>query len=402
MPKFNIAQLLMGMALIAIGLVLMRSERLGDRHVLIESLSFSPDGSSLLVSKLTCRDARVPLKRYKTDVKRTLSILGKDGAISAHAILRKMQIAEGKYQTRAWQKGRQSVVNLPNGHVAVGSFNSTSLAIADSEKSNEVYLSELTHSTNSLAVSKSGRLVACGGGDCFTVVDTQKRITLLSGRMPNILFVWSPAIAFSEDESALFVADNYGVDRWDIANGERSRIPLQSIAQRGQQGNGEDSINAIATGPSNTLVVCASNWVRLYDLDGNIVSPLLPNGCSLCSSTSGGKELIFANYDFVYCVSLNDPTAHNKIPIDSISALAISPDGTKVAVGDYNGLVSLYDFETGVQKWKVQPPGSHGLTWPIPFACLLLWCMIAFWMFRRSNLKRGNCVTESCENNNHG
>lgn len=79
MPRFTLTQLLMGIALVAILLLLTQSEGCGERYTIIECISFSSDGSRIAVSKLQARDARIPMKAYKADVSRTISLLSSNG-----------------------------------------------------------------------------------------------------------------------------------------------------------------------------------------------------------------------------------------------------------------------------------------------------------------------------------
>src|SRR4029077_20531862 len=73
--RFSLRQLLMGVAFAAILLAFTQTEGCGQRYTLIECVSVSPDGSRLIVSRLGARDAETPLKLYKANVSRTVSVL---------------------------------------------------------------------------------------------------------------------------------------------------------------------------------------------------------------------------------------------------------------------------------------------------------------------------------------
>ena len=381
MPKFSMTQLLMAMALIAILLVLLRSDRISGRYATIESLCFSSDGSRLIVSKLTARDAEVPLKMSKTDIKKTLSSIDVASKVPTCTVLHGLNLDTSGFATQMWPKGRRSVASFSGNGVAIGSFNSnTLLTVSDNSKPTTAVLS---HPANYVVAAKSSDLIAVSGGGKFTVLDAKSKNEKLGGTRPNKVFLWSTPMAFSEDGGALYVSNDTGIDRWDLESGQKAVVMGSPYLVEDM-----NTFTGIATGPENSLVVCGNKWVRHYDEKGDLLSDLLPRGCSLCDSSVGGKHLVVANYDHVACFRMNDRSLRHEIVMDQISALAISPDGKHVAVGGEGGFVSLYDFETGKQIWKVQPQGRLRLVWPIPFGFLLLWFIAAVMLFRRWNRSR--------------
>ena len=68
MQRHRLLHCLMGIVFAVIVVLFFFSEGNGRRDTKIECLSFSPDGSQILVSNLAARDAQVPGKAYKRDI----------------------------------------------------------------------------------------------------------------------------------------------------------------------------------------------------------------------------------------------------------------------------------------------------------------------------------------------
>jgi WD40 repeat protein len=139
-------------------------------------------------------------------------------------------------------------------------------------------------------------------------------------------------------------------------------------------------------GPSDSIVVCDSKWVRQYDLDGNQIASLQENGgCSLCGASRGGKRLAtIGNHILKLYEMIPEPKLVQEFEVDGSTAVAISQDGSHVAVGDSDGHVSLYEFNSGKLVWKATPPSRKRMTWPIPTCCLVAWSFLAAVMYVRS------------------
>jgi WD40 repeat protein len=377
--RISITQLIMGTSLVALLLVLWNSEGLGRRRVMIESISFSRDGSQLAVAKLLATDAEMPSKRSLTDVSRSISRINVDGGSPRRILQKDVRIGTHVYFSKFWSRGRQSIVMSPgNDRIVATSFDGGDFIIADVENPKKSRIG-LTHFGSCLAVSGSGNRIVCSGDSQLTVWDLEVSKAVLQAPTQNLVFLFGAVVFFDEDESHVVVVCDDTIQIWEIESGE-SAVVLRSLP------SDEFWLNTAVPGPDDSIVVCGSKWVRQYDLDGNQISSLQENGgCSLSASSAGGKRLAtIGNHVLKLYEMVPEPKLIQEFEVDGSTAVAISQDGSQVAVGDSNGDVSLYEFTSGQQVWQVTPSGRKRMTWPIPIGCLFVWSFLAAVMHVRS------------------
>ena len=83
------------------------------RYTLIETISFSSDSSRIVATRLTARDARTPLKFYKSNVARTLSWMDSATGEKLGVIHQDFKPGNSGTAFRHWRVGRTSVVCNP-------------------------------------------------------------------------------------------------------------------------------------------------------------------------------------------------------------------------------------------------------------------------------------------------
>ena len=386
-PRFSITQLLMATALVGIVLTFLQTEGQIHYGTYIESIGFLSNGEQLAVAKL---NARHPIPTtglsYRGKFALTVSILQANNGIATPIC------SESKFS------GYGTARLLSN-------FGKSSIATVSS--SNELYILKFGASDevsiHSIDTDLPARKIAMPDYFMsFTLSPDRSRIGISHFNELAVLDIatakyimhkpdwrYSPTLgavpmSFSDD-GALLAAGGYdAMEVLDLANGTRGfvveseglpfSLPVQFVPHR------------------SMLAVGVKNGVELYDLQGQLVHHLTFSGpCRAIAASSNGKfvaaayESGVALFDIdvmeqVWSSNWNDP-----------SCLAFSPDGTQLAVGDFNGLVSLVDVATGDQLWQVSPPSAENWTWTIPYALLGAWsiaCIYLAWRKTRANVVR--------------
>jgi WD40 repeat protein len=177
-------------------------------------------------------------------------------------------------------------------------------------------------------------------------------------------------LAFSDDETRIIAGDESGIDIWNADTG----VHIATIIE------GEELwINAIAVAPNDTLLVCADDWVRRYDFSGNVVSTFPGSkGFHVACVSSDGRHAALIGNGNVTVFDLASGERTNSMLVGSASALAFSPDGRSLAVGDRDGNVSLFDVRTAEREWTTTPPGRYRWAWTLPAPFLVIWCLIVW------------------------
>jgi len=390
MPRFTLTQLLMGTALVAILLVFAQAEGCGRPLTLVECVSFSSDGSRIAVSKLNARDARTPLKVYKANVSRTISWMDSTTGASIGVIHQDFKPGNCGPAFRLWWVGRTSALCNPmTDRVSANGFGGGDIThYAGDESESTPYVTSLQHRALNMAFSDSGRLLAASGMYELTVLDTTNNAPVMRVQANELPFLGAALLAFSCDETRIAVASDAGVHIWDIATGTQVSTVLQGWQTR---------IYAVAMVPDDTLVICSDEWVRRYDFSGNVVSTLADSkDCYGCCVSSDGRNAAVIGDGNVLIYDLASNTKTNTIPFGSAIALAFSPDGHSLAIGDYYGKVSLFGVETGRSRWASSPPGRHRWPWTLPACFLAMWGFAAWRLSKRAETdgkrSRSACV----------
>jgi len=367
MPRFSITQLLMGTALIAILLVLTQAEGCGTRFSMIETLSFSSDGSRILVTKLTARDAQTPMKLYKSNVARTISWLDSSSGLDRGVIHQDFKPGNSGPAFRHWWVGRTSVICDPsNDRIAFSAFGGGDVTYGVDQASPVTI--PLTQPAANLAISKSGRFLAASGMFQLTVTDTSTSKTLLQAQAGALPFLGALLMSFNGDESRLITVGD-SVHIWDITTASQPTT-LQTDT--------ESLVRAIALLPDDSLVLCSNSWIKRYDLSGKLLTTIDDHGGYVCVASQTRGTVVISNGDTVTVCDATNGTIKQTLPLSGAISLALSPNDELLAIGDYNGRVALYNLPNGDRQWLANAPGRHRWPWPIPAAALCAWCWIAW------------------------
>lgn len=342
---------------------------------MIEGLSFAPGDSRILVTRLTGRDARTPFKLYKADVARTISWLDASTGDKRGILLQDFKPGNCGPAFQFWRVGRTSALCSPSSNqVSMSAFGGGDVAcILGIGESKGV---PLQHPALNIAYSKSGRFLAASGRDGVTVIDTHDNSTAMLFQASDLSFLGASLMSFTNDDTRIVVAGNYGVHLWEIATTtQRSTVFAAS----------EPTTNAVAVLSDDNVIVSSDEWVRRYDLNGQLVATLAENGGYLCSASRDGTRLAVATDGQLTIYDLRSNKTLRSLPSHGTTALALTSDGDALAVGDYHGCVALIDTATGARRWYAEPPGRYRWPWTIPAAFLVAWAYAVRRLSRRTS-----------------
>jgi len=195
-----------------------------------------------------------------------------------------------------------------------------------------------------VAWSPDGKLIASGSYDKMAKlwdVSSGEEIFNLKDHIDAVF-----AVMFSPDGKRLATASqDRTVKIWDVTTGKR----LYSLS------DSSDGLNAVAYSPSGDRVAAAGYdktiyiW-RLGKDDGHLEQSLIADEDSILSLvwSPNGKTIITASSDG--SIRFRDAATLDPIRVidhqpDWVEALSVSPDGTRLAAGRFNGSLSVYDVE---------------------------------------------------------
>lgn len=359
MPRYSLSQLLAGITLFALIAAFASARGCAERYSMIESVAFSADDTSILVAKLTARDAQVPGKGYKTDLYRTVSWLEASTGRFRNQV--HQNSARGKRGTGLafwyWRVGRTSVVGNPDSdQVTMSKFRGGGV-IWDA-RSKRPAVTSLWDQPLDLAYSSSGRYLAARNDEGLAVLDAQNHAVTMEIRERSG-FLDAPCMAFLEDDRHLVVASRASIEVWDIQQSKRvSTFDLGSGTR----------VCDIATAPNDHVFVCTADGVVRYDLGGQVIAKLGREFAQTFAVSADGSTCCVASDEtaFIFDLETNGKvmsiTIEDARPYCGVTALALSSDGGQLAVGDCQGRVTLINAKTGVRRWRVYPPRASG--WP--------------------------------------
>ena len=189
--------------------------------------------------------------------------------------------------------------------------------------------------TYSIAISPDGHTVASANIDNTArlwSIDSGQLVHALSGHVSYVT-----AVAFSPDGQTLASAgwDTSTVRLWDVASGTE----LQPLTDN----NTATTINGVAFSPDGSLLASANvaTGVELWSLQSHqTTQTIAADSVYGLAITPDGTSVVTAG-PRVLLLSLSDGSLVNAWD-ENASAVAVSPDGSRIAVGEPQGSLKIF------------------------------------------------------------
>src|SRR5262249_32773750 len=154
----------------------------------------------------------------------------------------------------------------------------------------------------------------------------------------NFGFLNAALMAFTDDGSRIFLANSSGLHLWSTAASNK----VSTIVDGNQPW-----INAISLAPNDTVIVCSDHWVRRYGSDGGMVASLAEKRGRLCCVSADGATAVVAGQGDLTIFDLTTNELRRSLLFEGVTALGLSTNGDRLAVGNSEGRVALIDTMTG-------------------------------------------------------
>jgi WD40 repeat protein len=343
---------------------------------MLECVSFSSDGSQIAVSRLDGRDARTPLKLYKADVSRVVSLLDVTNGECLRIIHQDFQTGNCGPAFHLWRVGRTSaVVNPGTDRVLVHAFGGGDLTQYAVRETSVPVVTALPNQARNVAVSRTGRFVAASGDYLVSILDSQASQVVKRIEAEDTPFLGASLLAFSHDETRLVVATSQGIHVWNTQGDAPPSTVIEGV---------EPWTNAISVAPDDTVLVCAEEGTRRYDFDGNLVSTYLDGECYAGHVSPDGRTAAVVRNEIVVILDLDTGSVIKRLNLGWAPSLAFSPDSKSLVVGLPHGKVAMIDANSGKRIWSATPPGHYRWPWTLPALLLIVWCFVAWSLVQSS------------------
>ncbi len=382
MRQFTLTQLLMAVWLVAIGLTFLRAEGCGQRFTMVGCLAFSPDGKHLAVARYDAHDARTPMKCYKANVCRTVSVLDVTTGSTERIVEQDLRRGNKGPAFGLWWLGRNSIgFGATSKALLVQQFGGGEVRLynRDSEKWRRPFAGNNQHSMN-MAISADGTILATGhwdGAALWDVASGEKLQLIATQASP---FLGGPLLVISADNKMLATADYASVRLWNVTDGSRRDAAPELSDPRESE--------ALAFSPvGQTIAVACRGGLHVYDLENSQNTELLSGmWVSRIAFSPDGKTVAAAHDDGVRLIDVATGQTLGDISCEgSVSSIGYSPDGELIAVGDHSGDLTLYDAATRRHVRTLAVAGRTRHSWTLSAVALLVWLFVCYRIWVRRN-----------------
>jgi len=375
MFRFTIRQMLQAVTLVAILLMLGLSENSRQRFSMIECLSYSRDGTKLLVSRLDSQDAGVSFKSYRANISRAVSVIDAKSGRPLRSVRDELVTGNQGPGRLFWSPGRTSVsFDRASDSIVVQDFGGGQLSIYSPDEKVQIRRpAAQSHMSTSISVCAAGNLVAFGDAETFSVID------LSSGILVN-KFATSRAWPANLDlriaangRAKLLISGRDRVECWDVSSGKEdyevhwSRDLYPHIA-------------AMLLDNFNFFIAATGEGLKMYDRDGNVAATFSDaDDIQACAISSDQSLVAVSRWKAVEIIDLQSQVKLRDFLLPSTTTLAFSPDASQLAAGHDKGQIMAIDPITGRTVWSAAAPrhtsAFHRETWhwSIPALSLIAW-----------------------------
>ncbi|WP_066377988.1 nSTAND1 domain-containing NTPase [Anabaena sp. CA = ATCC 33047] len=262
-----------------------------------------------------------------------------------------------EYNRLQEEKGFYRASFSPDGKmlVSVSQDNIIQLWSLDGKKLKKNFTSNLS-SVDSINFSPNGKMLALAGNNDnfieFWNLDGEDKPRTLKGKLSK-----TNSVSFSPDGTMLALGSNDGIIQlWNLDSNEVKTFTTNL------------KINSVSFSPDGTMLALGSNdgIIQLWDFRSNEIKnfnskykiknvSFSPDGTMLASVSTGIIQL--------WSIQTGEKIGAGRElvgDVDWVSRVSFSQDGKMLASGGYNGIIKIWDTETGKELLSIQ--GSRGRT----------------------------------------
>lgn len=371
MPRFSIFRLL---GLIAATLLLSTFRLSHQLRHCVETMSFSGDGSRLLVTRMNVDESQI-LWGFVAEATRTISILDATDGATNEVVLDDSKLgAIGPALLLTYGKRPAAFDPKSNRVLVLGSASDLPRNDTDDPDIQARIVPATPKEATDLAVASVEGYVASADEQTLTVTDVDRHTTLM-----KVEELQSPfnGMTFSKDGNLLATNSCNGLRVWTVKTGTVRPAMTEHTRM--------DELR-FCFFPDNSLLV-GRRGLRRYDTSGKLISALSETmRIEAVDVSRDGRLVAAAIYHLPHVLIFNAETNQPR-PIDgpaSATSVCFSPDASRLAIGDYEGNVSLVDVATGKRVWTATAPDASPIPWKLILLPILGTGVTVWWWFGRS------------------